>query len=262
MKNYYYIDSANETKGPHTIEELNELARAGVIKADTMIAAEGDPDWKPFGTRGKEKPPKSITEILKKAAKAFQQVATDPVGGMPNACKALDRSSAIGVGITFCAVFVGCCYVFAQGILPAEIFKQLPKFTMLLAAAVPFACLTAASFVTRNAFRGAGNLGGDCFIAGAALLPSAFLLALFGLLGVGNIEVIVILCVFAVCLTILMLYTGCHRISGLTERTAAFAVPVMLIASTWLEKIVYTAWIQRSVPDLIHFLSDRLHLPT
>lgn len=44
-----------------------------------------------------------------------------------------------------------------------------------------------------------------------------------------------------------MLYTGCHRISGLTERTATFAVPVMLIASAWLGKVVYRAWIQQNV---------------
>ncbi len=253
MKSYYYIDSTNQTKGPHSIEELDELARSGVIKADTMIAADGDPHWKPFRTRVEEKPPRPIAEILKKAANAFQQFATDPVGGMPDACKGLDNSSAVGVGITFCAVFVGCFYVFA-GILPPETFKQLPMFSVLLAATVPFVCLTAASFLTRSAFRGAGNLGSDCFIAGAALLPTAFLLALIRLLGVRNIEVIVILAVFAECLTVLMLYTGCHRICGLTERTATFAVPVMLIANAWLVKIVYTAWIQPSVPALTPYI--------
>ncbi len=253
MKHYYYINGANQTAGPHTIEELNELAGTGVIKADTMVAAEGDTDWKPFGTLGTEKPPKPIFEILKKAATAFQQFATDPVGGMPNACKALDKPSAIGVGITFCVVFVACFYVFAQG-MPAGGSEPLPKLSMLLAAAVPFVCLTAASFLTRSAFRGTGNLGSDCFIAGAALLPSAFLLALISLLGLRNKEVVVISYVFALCLTILMLYTGCHRISGLTARTATFAVPVMLIASGWLVKIVYTAWIEPSVPGLTPYI--------
>ena len=250
MKNYYYIDTANQTQGPHTIEELNQLACAGVIKADTMIAAHGDPDWQPFRTHGQGKPPRPIAEILKKAANAFQRFGTDPVGGMPNACKALDNSSAIGVGLTFCVFFVGCSYVFAQGILSAESFKQVPKLNMLLAAAAPFVCLTAASFLTRSAFRGAGNLGTDCFIAGAALLPSAFLLALIGLLGVGNIEVIAISIAFAACLTVLMLYTGCHRISGLSQRTATFAVPVMLISSVWLGKIVYMACTQPNGPGL------------
>lgn len=259
MKNYYYLDSASQRKGPHTPEELNELARTRVILRDTYFAADGDPTWSTGAQLEQagvilfppdKEPESKIAKTAKLALVAFKQFATDPVGGMPNACKALDNSSATGVGAVFGVVFIACLFVFLQGVLPVEAFKKLPKLNLLLCSAVPFICVAASSFLARSLFRGRGTLGSDCFVAGATLLPLAFLMVLTRLLGVANAEVIVVLSVFTVCLTILMLYAGCNGISGLSERTATFAVPLILLVSAWLAKILFASLIPGNLPGV------------
>jgi hypothetical protein len=49
------------------------------------------------------------------------------------------------------------------------------------------------------------------------------------------------LSVFALCLTVLMLFAGCTRISAISERLATISVPLMLLLSGWLTKVVYAA---------------------
>lgn len=64
---------------------------------------------------------------------------------------------------------------------------------------------------------------------------------LASLLGFGNIEVIVLLSVFGTCFTILMLFTALTRVYRITERAATFLVPLMLVVSAWLSKVMYAA---------------------
>ena len=54
-------------------------------------------------------------------------------------------------------------------------------------------------------------------------------------------EGVTILAMFSGCYTILMLYSGCTRISKITEAKAAATVPVMLLLSVWLCKLVFAA---------------------
>ena len=59
-------------------------------------------------------------------------------------------------------------------------------------------------------------------------------------------EVIGALSIFALCLTILMLFAGCTRITMMSERLATIAVPLMLMLSAWFTKIIYAAMINSS----------------
>ncbi|HXO26757.1 MAG TPA: molecular chaperone DnaJ, partial [Thermoanaerobaculia bacterium] len=93
----------------------------------------------------------------------------------------------------------------------------------------------------RQIFRGKGRFAGDVYTAGAALLPWAFLVLAAALLGVANIEVIVVIWLFALTYSILMLYAGCSRIGGISEAGAAPAVPIMLLVTAWITKIVAVA---------------------
>lgn len=267
MKNYYYLDTNYQPTGPKTFEQLAELMRTGVITPETMVAIEGDQGWKAWreisagegdtltqpgapvvsAPASTSAPAISITETALKTVGAFKKFATDPVGGLPMACKSLDNSSAVGVGIAFGLVYTVSAYGAVKGLLPQQVFEKLPTLELLMAAGMPFLCLVVASFLARTVFRGSGTPGSDCFIAGAALLPSTSVLLLAPFLGVANFEVITILTVFAVCLTIMMLYTGC-RISGLTEQAATFAVPLMLLASAWLAKILFASQVEKYLP--------------
>jgi hypothetical protein len=106
---------------------------------------------------------------------------------------------------------------------------------------VPFASLIVSGAVARLIFRGSGRFAGDVYTAGAVLLPSGFLALLAALLGAGNVEIIVVLWLFALTYSILMLYAGCSRIGGISEAGAAPAVPIILLASAWITKIIVVA---------------------
>ena len=96
--------------------------------------------------------------------------------------------------------------------------------------------------MARKVFRGqSGTLESDVFIAGVSVLPFGFASLLAGVLGVGNLEVSAIVAVFALSYTILILYTGCTRISGISEARAVQAVPIIILIAGWLSKILFGA---------------------
>jgi hypothetical protein len=157
----------------------------------------------------------------------------NPVGGLPVFFQGLGKERALGVGIAFGIVYV-FCFVFAW----QKFLGNSSIFNLILASAANFLSIAGASFLTRKIFQGYGSFQGDIFIAGVALVPVSLLILIGSLLGITNIEIIVIVMVVAITYTILMIYTGCHQISGIPESAAAFAVSVMLLLSGWLFKIL------------------------
>jgi hypothetical protein len=187
------------------------------------------------------------------ALSAFKVFAVNPVGGLSVAFESLDRNRALWVGIFFALVFdilmllgmyLGIKKV--QGGI-ASLMGVYPSFgglkfgdvlKLLVFGAIPPVSIALSSLLSRKIFRGTDSFEGDIFIAGAALLPFGFFSVITGLLGIANFEVVAILLVFAVCYTILMLYSGCTKISKISEGGAAVAVPIMLLLSIWFSKII------------------------
>ena len=198
-------------------------------------------------------PAAAVTDRVKAASKdslnAFLKFATDPVAGLSVAYESLGATRALNVGISFGVVFSLCVLLGAYRLIPE--FLRPPGvggfFKLLICAIVPFVCLAGATALARLVFRGKGGLSNDSFIAGASLLPMGCVMLLSTILGAGNIEVISALTVFALCLTILMLFAGCTRISRISERLATIAVPVMLMLSAWFTKIIYAALIHSAM---------------
>lgn len=194
-------------------------------------------------------PAGAVTDKVKAASKdslqAFLKFATDPVAGLSVAYESLGAARALSVGICFGVVFALCALFGSYRLIPE--FLRPPGaegfFKLLVCAVVPFVCLAGACALARVVFRGKGNLSNDSFIAGASVLPFGFVMLLAGILGAGNLEVIGALAVFALCLTILMLFAGCTRITMMSERLATIAVPLMLMLSAWFSKIIYAAMI-------------------
>ena len=155
----------------------------------------------------------------------------------------------MSVGISFGVVFSLCVLIGEYRLIPE--FLRPPGaggfFKMLVCAIVPFASLGGACALARLIFRGKGGLSNDSFIAGASVLPLGCAMVLSSILGAGNIEVIGALTVFALCLTILMLFAGCTRITMMSERMATLAVPLMLMLSAWFTKIIYAAMINSAM---------------
>jgi hypothetical protein len=187
------------------------------------------------------------------ALTAFKTFAVNPVGGLRPAMEGLGARNALGAAIVFALVFDICLAIgtrramsSGRGLLSSlgggsveTSFGDLVK--LLLCGLVPFVGIAGAGFVARKAFRGSGGFEGDAFIAGASLLPPAFLFLLTGILGFANLEVVAIVAVFAFCYMILILHTGCREISSIGEPGATIAVPLILLVSTWFSKIILAA---------------------
>jgi hypothetical protein len=179
---------------------------------------------------------------------AFKTFATNPVGGLSEAYNGLGAGRALAVGITFGVVFALCIVLSVYRTMGSAFFPGVGGFfKVLLIAVVPFGALFASAIGVRMVFRGEGELGGDSFIAGAALLPFGVVALLITLLGRSTDSTILIfLFLFAVSLTILMLFAGLTRINNISERMATIAIPIMLIVTAWLSKLIYTEMIKAS----------------
>jgi hypothetical protein len=173
--------------------------------------------------------------------KALKLIVMNPVGGLSPAFVSLERRQAMEVGIVFAAVF-GVSTVIGSYLMLSR-WAGSPglgdMLKLLILGVVPFAAITGAAILARQVFHASGGgLEADIFIAGISVLPFGFVALLAGLLGVGNLEVTSILGVFGLCYAVLLLYTGCTRISGVSEGRAALAVPVIILIAGWLTKIV------------------------
>lgn len=178
-----------------------------------------------------------VKSTLNDAIQGLKIFLINPVGGLPVFFQGLGKERALGVGIAFGIAYV-VCFVFACQNFLTQFSSNSSLFNLILASAANFLSIAGASFLTRKLFRGYGSFQGDIFIAGVALVPASLLLLISSLLGITNVEIIVIVMVVAITYTILMIYTGCHKISGIPENAAAFAVSVMLLLSGWLFKVL------------------------
>ncbi|MBE9120357.1 hypothetical protein IQ269_05910 [Tychonema sp. LEGE 07199] len=178
-----------------------------------------------------------VKSTLNDAIQGLKIFLVNPVGGLPVFFQGLGKERALGVGIAFGIAYVICFVLACQKIL-TQFSSNSSLFNLILASTANFLSIAGASFLTRKLFRGYGSFQGDIFIAGVALVPASLLLLISSILGITNVEIIVIVMVVAITYTILMIYTGCHKISGIPETAAAFAVSVMLVLSGWLFKIL------------------------
>ncbi len=184
-----------------------------------------------------------LMDSSKDALQALKALAINPVGGFSTTFDSLGAARALGVGIVYGAAFA-LCLLFATYLVLSDWWGRPQGFTgfvkILVISIVPFISFFAAATATRKVLRAEGTLGHDSFVAGASLLPFGGVVLFGALLGIGNVEVTAAFALFTACLTILMLFTGLTRIFKTSERAATFAIPVMLLASAWFSKVIYT----------------------
>jgi zinc-ribbon domain len=172
---------------------------------------------------------------------AFKTFATNPVGGLADAYHSLGPAKALGVGLTFGIVFAVCILLSVYRIVP-EFMRPTGVggfFKLVIVAIVPFGALFVAAAAVRTIFRGEGALGSDSFLAGAALLPFGLIALIMTILGPSNLNIMYFLAIFTGSLSILMLWAGLTRIYKISERLATLAVPIMIVVTGWLSKLIY-----------------------
>jgi hypothetical protein len=184
------------------------------------------------------------------AARAVNSFGIDPVGGLGAAFARLGPERAAGAGIILCTGFaltaaLGCTlgirrwfgfWAELAGVGGAGTF-----FKSALALLVPPAALIAAILATGKVLRASGHLAGSVFVAGAALAPIGLATFLGGLLGLGNLEVALVLQIAAFTYLVLLLYAGLTSVGGVSSRAAAPAVVAIVVLTGWLTKIAFVA---------------------
>lgn len=197
----------------------------------------------------------SAEEKLKMAAgdtvQTLKKLGMDPVGGLLTAYESLGTSRALGVGAIFGLVFAFCIAIGSYIAMPNVGFVFMlfrtddpvnsAYFKVLLAAYVPFIGLTLAIYVGQKIAKVDASLSSSGFVAGSAMLPLGFLALLFSLIGAANAEVSLIVAIITACLTVLIIYTGLTRISKLSDQAASYTLPLVIIFSAWITKVIFVA---------------------
>jgi len=182
----------------------------------------------------------SVKAVLNAAITALKTFILNPTGGLLPAFASLNKQEAIAVGIVF-AIIADLCFVIGSYLGWRDLLNQPTILKLIIVGIVPFVSLAITSAIARGVFRRSGSFASDLFLAGASLLPLSFLIILSGFSSFLPDNTMLILSVFTSCYTILTLYSGCTQICNLSEKAAAFIVPVMLLVSGWCSYFAFTS---------------------
>jgi hypothetical protein len=105
---------------------------------------------------------------------------------------------------------------------------------------MPLLSLAGSIALVRLVTRSRGSLGADTLIAGATWLPLGLSLPVLALLG-RNVELVAFMSLVLSILPILVLNSAFTRAMGLSDRGSVFAIPVTLVLSLWLFKVIFVA---------------------
>lgn len=220
--------------------ELQEhrLARFDFRKAAQLFAEQGDRANSQISLEAiRSLENFSWAKILEIFQKTFQDswiaVKTfipNPIGGLLPAFVQLEHQRALNVAILLGIIFEVCFVIGISLILQRLGEANHTGFLLLIIIGIiPFVNLTVTSGFARLIFKTKGSLTGDLFVAGTSLLPLGFLVLISGVLN--NWIISLILFIFALCYTILIMYSGCQNISNISEDKSALIVPIMLLVS-------------------------------
>ena len=228
--------------------ELQEhrLARLDFRKAAQLFAEQGDKANSQRSLQAiRSLDGFSWAEILEIFQRTFQDswiaVKTfmpNPIGGLLPAFGQLEQKRALNVAVLLGIIFE-VCFVLGNSLISQQLNEadRTGFLLLIIIGIIPFVNLTITSGFARLIFKINGSLTGDLFIAGASLLPLGLLLSIGGILN--NWIISFILAIFALCYTILIMYSGCQKISNISEEKSALIVPIMLLVSGLPLTIIY-----------------------
>ena len=204
----------------------------------------------------------SVKSAYGNALSALKGFLGDPVGRLPPTYESLGDGKARRIGLTYGVVSMLCFLLGGYLLIPFKdgLFGHLGVGGVLKAvvfAAIPFGCAALGGLATRKLFGGTGGgPGGDCFVAGAALLPASAAMVVNGLLGLERTGLATALSVFAGCTGVLMLFSGYSRIARLSERAATLAVPLVVVLSLWVGRSMASSVIESAIENSIKSTSS------
>lgn len=190
-----------------------------------------------------ERAKEQVRATVNDAWETFRSLLGDPVGGLASAYENLGEARALGVGVAFGITFSIC---YAISVLNSPIPQFLPTISgfkgflkSIPVGFVPFIGLAISAYIAGKAGKGSASASSGAFIAGTALLPIGLAFLIFSFISLGNFEIGFFLVFFALCLLILVLFSGLTKIANLSERASTLVIPLMLIGSLYVSKVIY-----------------------
>ena len=159
----------------------------------------------------------------------------NPMRGLRTAYGRLNPSHIIYINGLSALIFIICFGLGNHGIWQQMFgYLQFPLRLMVGTAGVMWLSVVISQILVRLLFRGKGNWIDDMFGAGLALLPLGYLsviLTTLIFLRLANPYLVAGLMVLVGCYVILILYSGCHQVSRISEPWATLAVPMIILTS-------------------------------
>jgi len=172
----------------------------------------------------------SLKNFLANIFRPFTTFIFNPVGELLPFFARLEEKEAIYLGI-FYGIFADLGLVLGM-YFNGTISIAFSSLNLAILGFIPFLSLIILTSIARLIFVGFNDFPKTIFVAGVSVLPLGFL-GLINALSLSS-TIAIVFVVFASCYTVLTLYSGCTQILNLSEATAAFILPIILLVSGWI----------------------------
>lgn len=266
---WYYRRGGREF-GPIAEAELRRLAELGEISPSDHLWREGAPHWvaahtikdlfptpPPFSDPA-ERPGLSnharqfARGAGRDALQAVRLLIVDPVGALAQTYETLGPNRAEQAGLAFLLVYLLGVIVDSFSLsrrMLAMVGEPLnhsfrvhyegPLGLGIVDGLVPPLVALVACWLARRMTRLGGGWRSDLFLVGAAFFPLGVSNILLGLFGVDRFNVISAIGLVAQAWQVLVLFAGFTKILSTSERTAAYAIAAILVASLWCSRLLH-----------------------
>ncbi len=258
---WYYINNG-ERQGPINNNDVKTYIQDGIIKEDTKVWRKGMQDWKSaietdlsnkFSLSRQSRSDKienndtsisSQNQNINVTINTIKLLFENPIGNLNIAFEnLLSRRQILVVSLI---IIILTSILSVWGI--REIIKSYfgifyePDIFMLIKTSliIPASVFVISVFIC-SVMKQYFNYEGELFITSIFNIPIGLFLILSSIFTIKNIDVIIVLFAFFFIISILILFNGFVKVIKLSERAAAYSIPVTLLLSAWFVTVLFRA---------------------
>lgn len=172
----------------------------------------------------------SLRDFFDNIFRPFTTFVFNPGGELLPFFARLEEREALLLGIVY-GIVADFCFILGL-YFNGTISSNFSFLILAIVGLMPFFSLVILSSIACLLFTGFNDISKTFFVAGTSVLPLSFLGLINGLSLSSSVAIVV--AVFTGCYTILTLYSGCTQILNLSETTAAFILPIILLVGGWV----------------------------